>query len=37
MQQALIIFFVGVIRTYFTAETTQRAPEGKSLFAIFCD
>lgn len=29
----LIIFFVGIIRTYFTAERTRKALEGKSLFA----
>ena len=28
----LIIFFVGIIRTYFTPEKTRRALEGKSLF-----
>lgn len=30
---ALIIFFVGIIRTFFTAERTRKALEGKSLFA----
>lgn len=29
----LIIFFVGIIRTFFTAEKTRKALEGKSLFA----
>jgi uncharacterized membrane protein YraQ (UPF0718 family) len=29
----LIIFFVGIIRTYFTPERTRKALEGKSLFA----
>ncbi len=29
----LIIFFVGIVRTYFTAERTRKALEGKSLFA----
>jgi len=29
----VIIFFVGIIRTYFTAERTRKALEGKSLFA----
>jgi len=28
----LIIFFVGIIRTYFTAEKTRKALEGKTLF-----
>lgn len=28
----LIIFFVGIIRSYFTAEKTRKALEGKSLF-----
>lgn len=28
----LIIFFVGIIRTYFTPEKTRKALEGKSLF-----
>jgi len=28
----LIIFFVGIIRSYFTAETTRKALEGKSTF-----
>jgi hypothetical protein len=28
----LIIFFVGIIRTYFSAERTRKALEGKSLF-----
>jgi uncharacterized membrane protein YraQ (UPF0718 family) len=28
----LIIFFVGIIRSYFTAERTRKALEGKSLF-----
>jgi len=30
---ALIIFFVGIIRSYFTAERTRKALEGKSTFA----
>ncbi len=30
---ALIIFFVGIIRTYFTPERTRKALEGKSLFS----
>jgi len=30
---ALIIFFVGILRTFFTAERTRKALEGKSLFA----
>lgn len=29
----LIIFFVGIIRTYFTPEKTRKALEGKPLFA----
>lgn len=29
----LIIFFVGIIRTFFTPERTRKALEGKSLFA----
>ena len=29
----LIIFFVGIIRTYFSPEKTRKALEGKSLFA----
>jgi uncharacterized membrane protein YraQ (UPF0718 family) len=29
----LIIFFVGIIRSYFTPERTRKALEGKSLFA----
>jgi len=29
----LIIFFVGIIRTYFTPERTRKALEGKSLFS----
>jgi uncharacterized protein len=29
----LIIFFVGIIRSYFTAERTRKALEGKSTFA----
>ncbi len=29
----LIIFFVGMVRSYFTAERTRKALEGKSLFA----
>jgi len=29
---ALIIFFVGIIRTYFSPERTRKALEGKSLF-----
>jgi len=28
----LIVFFVGIIRTYFTPEKTRKALEGKSLF-----
>ena len=28
----LIIFFVGIIRTYFSPERTRKALEGKSLF-----
>ncbi|MDP3003516.1 MAG: permease, partial [Bacteroidales bacterium] len=28
----LIIFFVGIIRTYFTPEKTRKVLEGKSLF-----
>jgi len=28
----LIIFLVGIIRTYFSAEKTRKALEGKSLF-----
>ena len=28
----LIVFFVGIIRTYFTTEKTQKLLEGKSLF-----
>ncbi len=32
MLLALIIFFVGIIRTYFTPERTRKALEGKSLF-----
>ncbi|MBK7625687.1 MAG: permease [Bacteroidales bacterium] len=28
----LIVFFVGIIRTYFTPEKTRRTLEGKSLF-----
>lgn len=30
---ALIIFFVGIIRTFFTPERTRKFLEGKSLFA----
>lgn len=30
---ALIIFFVGIVRSYFTAERTRKALEGKSTFA----
>jgi len=33
MLLVLIIFVVGVIRTYFTPESTRKALEGKSLFA----
>jgi hypothetical protein len=33
MLLVLIIFFVGIVRTYFTAERTRKALEGKSLFA----
>ncbi len=33
MLLVLIIFFVGIIRTYFSAEKTRKALEGKSLFA----
>jgi uncharacterized membrane protein YraQ (UPF0718 family) len=29
----LIIFFVGIIRSFFTAERTRKALEGRSLFA----
>lgn len=29
---ALIIFFVGIIRSYFTAESTRKALEGKKTF-----
>jgi len=32
MLLTLIIFFVGIIRSYFTAEKTRKALEGKSLF-----
>lgn len=32
MLLVLIIFFVGFIRTYFSAEKTRKALEGKSLF-----
>ena len=32
MLLALIIFFVGIIRTYFTPERTRRALEGKKTF-----
>ena len=32
MLLALIIFFVGIIRTYFTPEKTRKALKGKSLF-----
>jgi len=32
MLLTLIIFFVGIIRTYFTPERTRKALEGKSLF-----
>ncbi len=32
MLLALIIFFVGIIRTYFTPKRTRKALEGKSLF-----
>lgn len=30
---SLIIFFVGIIRSYFTADRTRKALEGKSTFA----
>jgi len=33
MLLALIIFFVGIIRTYFSPERTRKALEGKSLFS----
>lgn len=33
MLLVLIIFFVGIVRTFFTAERTRKALEGKSLFA----
>ena len=33
MLLVLIIFLVGIIRTYFSAEKTRKALEGKSLFA----
>jgi uncharacterized protein len=33
MLLCLIVFFVGIIRTFFTPERTRRALEGKSLFA----
>lgn len=33
MLLTLIIFFVGIIRSYFTAERTRKALEGKSTFA----
>jgi len=33
MLLALIIFFVGILRSYFTAERTRKALEGKSTFA----
>ncbi len=32
MLLVLIIFFVGIVRTYFTPEKTRKALEGKSLF-----
>jgi uncharacterized protein len=32
MLLTLIIFVVGIIRTYFTPERTRKALEGKSLF-----
>ena len=32
MLLVLIIFFVGIVRTWFTAERTRKALEGKSLF-----
>jgi uncharacterized protein len=32
MLLTLIIFFVGIIRTYFSPESTRKALEGKSLF-----
>lgn len=33
MLLVLIIFFVGMVRTYFSPEKTRKALEGKSLFA----
>ncbi len=33
MLLVLIIFLVGILRTYFSAEKTRKALEGKSLFA----
>ncbi|MCX6309870.1 MAG: permease, partial [Bacteroidia bacterium] len=33
MLLALIIFFVGILRSFFTAERTRKALEGKSTFA----
>jgi len=33
MLLVLIIFFVGILRSYFTAERTRKALEGKSTFA----
>lgn len=33
MLLTLIIFFVGILRSYFTAERTRKALEGKSTFA----
>ena len=33
MLLVLIIFFIGIIRTYFSPEKTRKALEGKSLFA----
>ena len=32
MLLVLIIFFVGILRSYFTAERTRKALEGKSTF-----
>ena len=33
MLLVLIIFVVGIIRTYFSPDKTRKALEGKSLFA----
>ena len=33
MLLVLIIFFVGILRTFFSPEKTRKALEGKSLFA----